>query len=75
MDSQRTNNSVTLGEIRKRMNSPAEPPYAKCIEQLNKLSARIKGMTTPMEKMNAIAQISTEIKKAVHEFWKGVNVS
>ena len=27
-----------------------------------------------MAKMAAITEISSEIKKAVHEFWKGVNV-
>lgn len=38
------------------------------------MSSRANGMQTPMAKMAAITEISSEIKKAVHEFWQGVDV-
>lgn len=33
-----------------------------------------RGVFTPLEKMNCIAEISSAINKEVHDFWIGVGV-
>ena len=54
-----------MSEIRRRMNRVNSKPYAKCIEQLNKMDSRKGSVLTPMDKMNCIADISSCIKEEV----------
>lgn len=57
---------VSIEEILERLN---KKPYRRSIEKLKELKC-----STPYEKLNILADLTSTMKQEINEFWQGVNI-